>query len=283
MMPSIEQAARNNWKKLLERVRHLESLPRSRFSTALRFTAINTTLVHGEDGTLFVDTSGGARTITLPASTNQGGRIFIVMDSSGDAGTNAITVNTTGGETINGAATASISDDYGALILQTDASNWFIIGAVGAASSLITRIQEPPTTTAWLDNIIPDSVGDGSGTLMQNITGNVSTVFFIDFSIATASTQITSFAPAGAKWAIGTLSVTDTAGVGNDTNVLIAPKAAENPPTQALFSHIASAGGITQSVWLQMDANQIVAFKSTGPAGSFLSKSVFFLLYGYST
>ena len=126
MMPSIEQAARNNWQRLLERVRHLESLPRSRFSTAVRRSIVDTTLVHGEDGTLFADTSGGVITVTLPSGANQGGRIFIVKDF-GNATANTVTIDTTGAETIDGAASVTIAEDYGVFRFQTDGDNWFTI------------------------------------------------------------------------------------------------------------------------------------------------------------
>jgi len=210
-----------------------------------------------------------------------------------DSGGNAGLINVIFGE--DSGALPTFADDAAAAALVTgqqfvtDGTGSEIAGKLRIKQAVsppaqtfgVTPIQDPPTTTAWLDQIIPDTVGDGSGTLMQNVTGGASTVYFIDFSAATASSQITSFAPVGAKWAVGITSRTDTLGGGNDANILWSPKAAENPPTTALFSHLASNGAVTQSVRFLMDANQIVAFKSSGPAGSFLSTSVFFFLMGY--
>jgi len=72
-----------------------------------------------------------ARTITLPdpsdllvrLSRNQS---FIVKDESGAAGTNNITINTAGG-LIDGAASASLSNNYAALTFKSDGTNYYII------------------------------------------------------------------------------------------------------------------------------------------------------------
>ena len=71
-----------------------------------------------------VDTSA-ARTLTLPAASN--GRIVRIKDSTGQANTNNITVNTPGAETIDGAASLTISSDYQFVALISDGTNWFIV------------------------------------------------------------------------------------------------------------------------------------------------------------
>jgi len=124
--PFIEKQAKTNLTRIVERIQHQEALPKMRFRTAVRSDSGAITLSHSFDGTLFVDTSGGVATVTLPASTNQAGRIFIVKDT-GNAGANNITVNTTGGETIDGSATQTISTNYGVLRIQSNGSNWFLI------------------------------------------------------------------------------------------------------------------------------------------------------------
>ncbi|MEE9198472.1 MAG: hypothetical protein V3U26_01605 [Dehalococcoidia bacterium] len=77
------------------------------------------------DAIVPVDTTGGAVTITLGSATVEAGRITIVKDVGGSAGTSSITVDTEGTETIDGAASAAISTDYGVLRLYSDGSNWF--------------------------------------------------------------------------------------------------------------------------------------------------------------
>lgn len=72
-----------------------------------------------------VDTSGGAYTVTLPAASLNA---FIrVKDSTGDADSNNITVATPGAETIDGAASLTITSEFSNTVLVSDGTNWFIL------------------------------------------------------------------------------------------------------------------------------------------------------------
>ena len=70
------------------------------------------------------DTSA-ARAITLDSTDVENERILVVKDESGAAGTNNITIQTQGSETIDGAATNVISANHGVVRLISDGSNWF--------------------------------------------------------------------------------------------------------------------------------------------------------------
>lgn len=70
------------------------------------------------------DTSA-PRTITLASATVTAGRVVIIKDVSGGAGTNNIAVVTEGAETIDGAASVVIDTNYGVVRLYSDGSNWF--------------------------------------------------------------------------------------------------------------------------------------------------------------
>lgn len=72
------------------------------------------------------DTSA-ARTITLDSDDVVAGRIMIIKDESGAAGTNNITIDTEGAETIDGAASVTISVNYGVVRVYSDGTNWFTI------------------------------------------------------------------------------------------------------------------------------------------------------------
>lgn len=79
----------------------------------------------GNDVIVGVDSSGGAVTITLASATVTAGRMVIIKDEGGQAGTNNITIATEGSETIDGAASKTISTNYGVLRLYSDGTNWF--------------------------------------------------------------------------------------------------------------------------------------------------------------
>jgi len=71
--------------------------------------------------------SGVGTTITLPDATLRAGIKFIIkrVDAS-----NAITVNTTNSQTIDGVTSLPLSANYEAITVQSDASNWQVIGQV---------------------------------------------------------------------------------------------------------------------------------------------------------
>lgn len=68
------------------------------------------------------------RAISLPpAASAENGRVYIIKDESGGAGTNNIIINPDGSELIDGVATKSISTNYGAMTVICDGSQWFVI------------------------------------------------------------------------------------------------------------------------------------------------------------
>lgn len=76
-----------------------------------------------------VTSTAAARTITLPAAASYGiGRVLVIKDESGAAGTNNITAQRAGSDTIDGATSKAISSNYGSLTLYCDGvSKWFTI------------------------------------------------------------------------------------------------------------------------------------------------------------
>lgn len=74
-----------------------------------------------------VDPSGGAVTVTLASSMVEAGSQLIVKDSGGAAALNNITVATEGTETIDGASSVAISNDYGVVKVVSDGTNWFTL------------------------------------------------------------------------------------------------------------------------------------------------------------
>lgn len=78
-----------------------------------------------DDCIIGVDTSGGAVTVTLPSAGAVAGKVFVIHDEGGSAGTNNITVATEGSETIDGNSTATINSNYGSLRVYSDGTNYF--------------------------------------------------------------------------------------------------------------------------------------------------------------
>lgn len=77
------------------------------------------------DGTILGDATLGGFTLTLPTAAAITGRIYIIKKI--DSSANLVTIATTGGQTIDGGATAPLSIPQTALALQSDGSNWEIV------------------------------------------------------------------------------------------------------------------------------------------------------------
>lgn len=95
-------------------------------SSILPYTSVssNTTLTT-TNAVVSVDASGGAVTITLPTAVGNTGHTFSIKkaDSSG----NTVTIATTGGQTIDGSATAVIKVQYVSVLVISNGSNWQVI------------------------------------------------------------------------------------------------------------------------------------------------------------
>ena len=69
-----------------------------------------------------------AASVGLPRPKDVGtGKTFIVKDEVGSAGSTTITIRSAGEETIDGASSATITQNYGSKALYSDGANWFTI------------------------------------------------------------------------------------------------------------------------------------------------------------
>jgi hypothetical protein len=77
------------------------------------------------DGTVLVDASSGAITITLPAAASSAERIFTIKKK--DVTANIVTVDANASELIDGSTTYPLSTQYEAIKIQSDGTAWWII------------------------------------------------------------------------------------------------------------------------------------------------------------
>lgn len=93
----------------------------------LRFLASKTAAytITTSDDIVLCNASSGAFTVTLPTASGNTGLQFVVKRLN--SGSNAVTVATAGGQTIDGASTVSLSSQYEFITLVSDGSNWFLI------------------------------------------------------------------------------------------------------------------------------------------------------------
>jgi len=95
------------------------------FGAAITSTSSDITL-DATHHTVKVDASSAGRTETLPAASGCARRIYIIkkIDSSG----NTVTVDGNASETIDGATTYVLSAQWKYVTIQSDGSNWMVIG-----------------------------------------------------------------------------------------------------------------------------------------------------------
>jgi hypothetical protein len=85
--------------------------------------------------TVFADVSSNTLTVTLATSDAEDGRKVRVVDKAGNAGSNNITINTEGIQTINGETSAILNSNFEALTFQSDGQNWFIVSRMAGGGS----------------------------------------------------------------------------------------------------------------------------------------------------
>lgn len=81
--------------------------------------------VNATDYLILCDATAGAITVNLPAAASSAGRVLVVKKI--DASVNVVTLDGSGAETIDGAATKTLLTQYAVLNIQCDGANWWII------------------------------------------------------------------------------------------------------------------------------------------------------------
>jgi hypothetical protein len=116
------------WERVVSNSTQLDEKSRVGFATSTNTGALGNASIYA-----CTDTTS-ARTLTISSSTIALGSTseviaILIKDESGAAGTNNITIDTEGSETIDGVSSVVITANYGDVALYADGSNLFGIGA----------------------------------------------------------------------------------------------------------------------------------------------------------
>ena len=107
---------------------------------------------------LNVDATSGAITVTLLAAATAGDGFEITIKKS-DASANAVTVDGNGAETIDGAATQVISEQYGTVSLRSDGAAWVMTNSpLAAATQVIAEAGTSTTLLSWSAALIKQAI-----------------------------------------------------------------------------------------------------------------------------
>ena len=117
------------------------------------------------DDIIEVTSTAAPRTITLPTATSTGvntniGKVYVIKDTSGGAGTNNITITPTSG-TIDGVASVAITTNYGSMFVCSDGVAWY-----SQASNYVTGT---PLAIAGFNGVF--NAATGVATVNQGVAG----------------------------------------------------------------------------------------------------------------
>ena len=175
-------------------------------------TTPNTT--SGEEVAL-VDTAtiGASSTLTLASADASAGNQVLVVDATGTAASNSITIDTEGSETIDGNGSITVSDNYASALLTSDGTNWFVAGGTAAGTDPAAIVDgaesgNVPDTDQGI--LVVDSLADGETLRIQKAVLTTATVEAVPTGV---DLELVTFDNAGGFTSRATLATGDGATV----------------------------------------------------------------------
>ena len=159
---------------------------------------------------VLADTSGGAFTVTLPASPSTGDQV-VIADSGNAFASNNLTVGRNS-STINGSASDLVLDISGVSVqLIYDGSTWEVyaqIGGVGGNAVTLTGTQTLTNKTLTSPTLTTPALGTPSALVLTNATGTLTSPTFVTPALGTpASGTLTNVSGLPAAGVVGTAAV----------------------------------------------------------------------------
>jgi len=133
------------------------------------------------NSTIYVDSSAGSVTVTLPAAATNAGKRITVIKTSSDS--NAVTIDPNASETINGTATYSLWTPYGSSTVESNGTNVLIVQDAQESYVAASYLTANKTTGTNLTTATAVD-GDSSERLFWN---SVDSQFGTDISLDTST------------------------------------------------------------------------------------------------
>lgn len=127
----------------------------------MAITDANGDAINPTGGWRILSNSTATKTINLGTAPDSG-VVWTITDTVGDAGSNNITINATGGQTIGGSASLTISTNNGRVSLKSNGSGWTVLsnsvdantGGGGTPSGFNVQAQKTSAYTASASDLV---------------------------------------------------------------------------------------------------------------------------------
>ena len=127
----------------------------------MAITDANGDAISPAGGWRILASSTARKTINLGTAPDAG-VVWTITDTVGDAGSNNITINATGGQTIGGSASLTISTNNGRVSLKSTGSGWTVLsnsvdanpGGGGSGGNLSIQAQKTGNYTASANDVV---------------------------------------------------------------------------------------------------------------------------------
>lgn len=154
---AIPEDGESGWESLTAYLVALSSASISTTSKqAIRTTTSTSVTVSAAADYAVVVNASSAASVTLPVAST--GQVFVIVDGSGAASTNAITIAGSSGATIAGAANYVLRSNRGAVAVIFDGSNWNLVGEATLCFRSTIRVEQSATNTGFVQAGLHQSV-----------------------------------------------------------------------------------------------------------------------------
>ncbi len=177
--------------QLNKRERHLAGYTERQVFRPTKAVTAALTVEPNQNEVICADASSGAFTVTLPRADKAKGVSFDVFKT--DSGSNAVTVDGNGSETINGSTTQTVDKQYDSLRVTSDGSNWVAKEALAGSGRFTVKNltnSDSPYTALSTEHLYTCDTSSGNITINLPAVSGLNGHQYMFIKTSSASTLV---------------------------------------------------------------------------------------------